>query len=435
MDVRYIILFIFGIILLYLLNKTQKLETFTTTPSPTTLISNTKYQLVDKNCWNDSLSRTISNTFLDMRNGLPQRILNADMTSNISITIPAELVNNLTIDYLPYWNILAFNIATIYGFDTIGYQSGNKMFFGKYGITFNSSIYKYDKIGPNTSSTCLPYGSDLVNHVYILELINPTTTTSSRTSTTISSSSSTLPSISSSTTTRSTMDDLINDKYKGDIDAIRNLIGISNKIYNKETDTLIIPATNTYINNLIIDEDFIIYDKDKNYLDIFPRYMVLIWGSTNEIRIDGNKKKNNIPKGWALCDGTKYYLNDDGDTQKAYEDKDGIYTPDLRGRFILGSGYGSKDEKQKHLIQRNLYEKGGEEYVKLKHQELPPHTHTYPYITYNSEKSSNITNENIYFNVDNKAQTSSVYGNNLESKYSSHNNMPPYYVLTYIMKL
>ena len=67
-----------------------------------------------------------------------------------------------------------------------------------------------------------------------------------------------------------------------------------------------------------------------------------------------------VPDGWALCDGTSYNRSD-GSGQ--------IRTPDLRGRFIVGTGQGDG------LSNRPLGQSGGSEAHRLTVAELPPHSH------------------------------------------------------------
>jgi len=135
------------------------------------------------------------------------------------------------------------------------------------------------------------------------------------------------------------------------------------------------------------------------------------------------------PSGWAVCDGSNG-------------------TPDLRGRFILGAGQGSG------LTNRNQNEKGGAENHTLTTSEMPAHAHGYPdafmvenWNWYNDQIgwNRNIIDWN-WEGIPNikSAQGGGDWDNNVMGKYRStdnaggnqpHNNMPPYYVLTYIMKL
>lgn len=120
-----------------------------------------------------------------------------------------------------------------------------------------------------------------------------------------------------------------------------------------------------------------------------------------------------VPKGWALCDGQNN-------------------TPDLRGRFILGSGKGEK------LTERISGQKDGEETHRLTVDEMPKHEHANP----------NAPNDIRYGGFWGTADGGSAVGFNKESLGvninrliipaggdNSHNNMPPYYVLAWIMKL
>ena len=119
-----------------------------------------------------------------------------------------------------------------------------------------------------------------------------------------------------------------------------------------------------------------------------------------------------VPKGWALCDGQNN-------------------TPDLRGRFILGSGKGEK------LTERILGQKDGEETHKLTVDEMPFHNHidnTFP---------KDIRRAGWEQTAGGSAQGFLVGAQPVDltplikpaGKDYPHNNMPPYYVLAWIMKL
>ena len=106
-----------------------------------------------------------------------------------------------------------------------------------------------------------------------------------------------------------------------------------------------------------------------------------------------------VPDGWALCDGTNG-------------------TPDLRDRFVLGAG-GS----------RAVGATGGEETHKLTTAEMPSHKHGM--LTFLKSTTGTTTSVNAPTGETNK---NPVYTQSAGSG-SAHNNMPPYYVLCYIMKL
>lgn len=138
------------------------------------------------------------------------------------------------------------------------------------------------------------------------------------------------------------------------------------------------------------------------YLLRAPVCTIVIWSGTAD----------NIPTGWQLCDGTNG-------------------TPDLRDKFVLGAG-------TTHAVG----ETGGEETHVLSVAEMPSHSHI--------QRMPNMSNQNNLINMTyasgsqniSRYEASSASGrsnspvttaNNGSSQ--SHNNMPPYYTLCYIMKL
>lgn len=132
-----------------------------------------------------------------------------------------------------------------------------------------------------------------------------------------------------------------------------------------------------------------------------------------------------IPDGWALCNGE-------------------LETPDLRGRFILGAGKGE------NLTNRVLKEKGGKETVTLTTKEMPEHKHDL-IDPATGVKSVLPLNTTVQKYIEWSSTSSSLYGFNLGSatNYTNlsdvkmtkagegkpYDNMPPYYVLSYIMKI
>jgi microcystin-dependent protein len=100
-----------------------------------------------------------------------------------------------------------------------------------------------------------------------------------------------------------------------------------------------------------------------------------------------------IPSGWHLCDGTNG-------------------TPDLRGKFILGTD---------NLVGAT----GGEATHKLTIAEMPSHAHSYT-----SDANVGSLAHGYMNSVGNGYQTTGQTGGD-----GAHNNMPPYCTLLYIMKL
>ena len=139
------------------------------------------------------------------------------------------------------------------------------------------------------------------------------------------------------------------------------------------------------------------------------RGMIMIWSGS----------KDHIPVGWALCDGHNG-------------------TPDLRGRFVLGYGTGG-DLKDNGLTERGLNNKGGLEEVKLGIDHLPNHNHAATATTTSKGFKQDHNHwkrgvpggsylgysENVTIRVDVKS----------EGQGKAHENMPPFYVLAYIMNL
>lgn len=121
---------------------------------------------------------------------------------------------------------------------------------------------------------------------------------------------------------------------------------------------------------------------------LMPKGAIVMWSGTTP------------PAGWAICNGTNG-------------------RPDLRGRFIVGVGKSSDGETD-----YKLNTTGGKEKVLLKAAESYYKDTTY---------TANIENRGIKtagsYNV-----VTNITGNTTIHSATAHNNIPPYYVLAYIMK-
>jgi len=185
--------------------------------------------------------------------------------------------------------------------------------------------------------------------------------------------------------------ELIYKTYLIDVTAIKNLSDVANKL---QAGGLTIPGDLTVSGNL----------------NLLPRGTIVAYN------------QNTAPKGWTLCDGSNG-------------------SPDLRNRFILGWG------------NRGITATGGEENVTLTEAQMPSHSHNGSGTTssdgvktyqgggssgWNAGHHHRISlGGNNAWNIntsDNHAHTFSFTTDSRGSN-QSHNNMPPFYVLTYIMKL
>ena len=151
----------------------------------------------------------------------------------------------------------------------------------------------------------------------------------------------------------------------------------------------------------------------------FPTGMIMIWypqetslTSLNLLTIASTKM--GVPSGWAICDGTKG-------------------TPDLRGRIVLMAQdtiptINVPPGSSVHAIGQT----GGEEKHVLTIDEMPSHSHNTRHLNTTTTGDGN--------------NTSLVIGpSTMDNNYGilmapaggdkSHNTMPPYYTLVYIMKL
>jgi len=124
-----------------------------------------------------------------------------------------------------------------------------------------------------------------------------------------------------------------------------------------------------------------------------PKGAIIIWSGSAD----------KIPTGWALCDGTNG-------------------TPDLRGKFVLGA---VSETGNKYSVGKS----GGEEEHTLTIEEMPNHSHDY----YTGRGESTVMSGYIA-----NAEINKVYQTlhtNSVGNSKSHNNMPPYYSLCYIMRV
>ncbi len=150
---------------------------------------------------------------------------------------------------------------------------------------------------------------------------------------------------------------IVNSHYKL-IESIRNISTTALNILQNR-DIFTIPAKTINVKNLTIDGK-ILLNNDSSMLHLLPKNIVIAFAG------------DNIPKGWVLCDGKTYSLDDNGNVK---EDSLGTETPDLRGRFILGAGTGIDIDGITNLTKRKWKDKDGEENHTLTIPEMPEHNH------------------------------------------------------------
>ncbi len=233
------------------------------------------------------------------------------------------------------------------------------------------------------------------------------------------------------------IDTAINNKFKVNFDNIRNLSSYVSEILN-ETE-LITMKDYTYLtdgiirNNLKIDGNLKIKGnvqfttKNTNFLNIFPKYMIIAWGD------------NIAPLGWAFCDGNIYYMDNNGNAVKSLTGisipsyAQGVLTPNLQGRMVLGAGTGPG------LSPRIINEKGGLEKVTLDDVKyLPSHSHHVPWDTEKTGLPGSKWPDLMDVDRadrDDLAQYTQTAGGKPDGTVEPHENMPPFYVLNYIIKL
>jgi microcystin-dependent protein len=178
------------------------------------------------------------------------------------------------------------------------------------------------------------------------------------------------------------------------------------------------------------------FNHHHRWINTLPKGSIIAWYKKYDT---SGVYGSDIPRGWAPCDGNWYKPSVHGFVnhaeQEDIDDGTAIKTPDLRGRFILGAGQGTG------LTNREVGDNpDGEENVTLNPHQMPRHTHALKYDIYRASwdgspdpQGTGHTDIGEYHGVSwGKRQKETLWeaGNN-----QPHNNMPPYNVLTYIIKL
>jgi microcystin-dependent protein len=183
-------------------------------------------------------------------------------------------------------------------------------------------------------------------------------------------------------------------------------------------------GTNLYVNGTVMTIGAVHADSFTGN-GITPVGGIIMWSGTA------------IPSGWAICDGSTV---------------NGHKTPDLRGRFVLASGKGS------NLTERVVTNQGGTETQTLSIDELPAHahpntassnttgSHTHTYVSgagsnWGIRDGGHGSDEIGRQKITNTSSSDGSHSHTITMSNASvgsglgHNNMPPYYVLAFIMRV
>lgn len=208
----------------------------------------------------------------------------------------------------------------------------------------------------------------------------------------------------------------INDVYKADLNQIRNLANLGKQITGNSSITM---PSNTNTNNYVTtssDFDNIsvldltsINEFTINNINILPiGTIITYYNSTNF---------NSVPSGWVICDGQNG-------------------TPDLTNRFVLGQGtssttnntsiYGSNAYDSN--IHFNIGDTGGSTTHLITQEEMAHHHHGIIGEQGGSSDGSG-------YGLIGSDYTAEFTDANNFTDAIEHENMPPYHVLRYIMKI
>jgi microcystin-dependent protein len=200
-----------------------------------------------------------------------------------------------------------------------------------------------------------------------------------------------------------------------------------------EDKNILLPINKLKINDLNNVTNLNLADKNNNILP--SRSILPIYIEITNINDFMDNIIENTPKGFLYCDGNIYKIqqikNNYGAvidniitiTDKINDDEyTYIQTPDLRGKFLLGSG------------ENEINKIGGEEGHRLQTNEILKHTHTVDTIN-----SKNLAFTAGTFDKNLNTLTSNSTSKNILTEYNqggqSHNNMPPYITIMYFMKI
>jgi microcystin-dependent protein len=153
------------------------------------------------------------------------------------------------------------------------------------------------------------------------------------------------------------------------------------------------------------------------YTRMLPVGSVILWGLSDK----------DFPDTFQLCDGGSFVYN--GRTYRK---------PDLRGRFALGSGTPLNMWNQPIATGTNHYfgQDGGAERVTLTEAQMPSHQHYSRRAAHGRVQGDKYgVNDSSLGHYDNTSYDATQYKSSFAGDNQSHENMPPYRVLNYIIKV
>ncbi|BBB68529.1 tail protein [Undibacterium sp. YM2] len=130
------------------------------------------------------------------------------------------------------------------------------------------------------------------------------------------------------------------------------------------------------------------------------------------------------PNGWLLCDGTRI---DQATYPNLYPMLVNGTLPDLRSRFVVGSGQGAG------LSNYATNATGGLESVTLTTDQIPSHSHTINNGDFGLHNRSFEGNNDSDLPYETRYNTY-IGGTDKTGGGQAHENRPPYFALTYIVK-
>lgn len=220
-------------------------------------------------------------------------------------------------------------------------------------------------------------------------------------------------------------------------------------LVHASSDTLAINFNGDYTGGVDVYNPNTVGRVKENGATLVPQGTIIMWAGQIGT-IGPSYTTDNIPLGWGLCDGTSYTWK--GST---------TVSPDLRGRFLRMFskttvddasnvayyenittdskdttilGMSRTDQRSLIFSKLDIGDRGGSDHVNLSWDEMPSHTHTY---TRNDDETSPLTKIALlsYTSTNGLDEPKSSLQTTAVGNGDRHNNIPPYMVLAYLIKL